>query len=205
MGFDNRFDNRQADARAARLAVAGFVSPVKALENLELVSRRNADPTVLDDDVNELCRWLQLGEDADFAAGIGVFQSIGQKIDENLAQLIGIGLDQDRIDFDRQLYIFTGIIPLEIQADALEQGLQVHRLLVEGEIALFDLGQSFQVLDQIRDPDHLAMTAFEPFMVSLPGPVDHGLQMALQNSQWRAQLMSHIVGQLLAQGLLPAE
>ena len=98
MGFDNRFDDCQADSRSSGFPGPGFVSAIEALKDLGQIFRGDADACILDADNDLVLSHARAHPDR--TPGMGVFQRICQQIDEHLAQLVGVTLDNNRFNLD---------------------------------------------------------------------------------------------------------
>ncbi len=187
--------DEQAEAGPARAdAGLGVRAPVELAEDLLLVGERNAEPLVLDDELDGVA--LALGSDAHGAAGGRVAHRVVEQDREDLQQLLGVGLRRDRllreVDDERSPVRRPDLHALHGLADHLAHvGRRDAHLEVAGveprdvEQRIDDLRQSLRLRRDVAEERRPLLLAEEDVLA------EQRLREAVDRGQRRAQLVRH--------------
>ena len=91
-GFDEVFDDREAEAGATDVAGAAGVDAVEALEQALFVFAFDARSVVFDDEAGDVV--VAGGADADVSSGWCVFDRVVDQIDEDLIERLRVAFNR---------------------------------------------------------------------------------------------------------------
>ena len=198
MQFGQPAHQRQAKARAARLAIIAIVHLVEGHEDAGQLVARNAGAIVAHHDL-EAAALGRAGQHVNAAALRGELHRVGDQVDQHLFQGALIGIKRRSVLFDmdhKLLALFGGLEADQLEGD-FEGAAGIQRIGRDFHAARFDLGDVQQIVDQGQK---MRARGMDVAGIILVAGIAHRAETFLaddfrkaQNGvQRRAQLMAHI-------------
>ena len=219
MGEHDGAADRQAQARAAVVAVARAFCAVQAVKDAGQLVRGHAGRAVVQLHLqlrDSIGRWQQACRNAQQAARVGVAQAVFQQVQKHLVQLLCIAAHQGgRLG---GAWCGQGVQAAGVHINARlrqtrahgrqrlgQQRQRVHRYLGRGRVGARCIQAGAQVAHQLDQAHHLPVQAQRGLVVKGADAVLHGLDLGAHGGQGRAQLVGHVAQPLAAAGLDAAQ
>ena len=200
MRVHNGFADGQAESGAAAGASAGFVSPVKALEDLRQILGGDAHAGVGDGEDGSTI--FRAGAEADFAVGLIVVDRVSEQVGEDLCQVVGVaeGFGERQVTVDLKAALAGE------RTDAFDTGAGGFRQVEALAPAVFLAGFEAREFEQrFGEPSHLlsgVQAGFDGLAVfgGAAFARQGGLRFGDDHRQRRAELVGSVRGELLLLG-----